>query len=170
MSGPGIVINLTIIGDGTVTIQSSVWLITHTGPGSFSNSIGVPTAGAQFTAIPGTMPFSQWTGDLSSTSATLYEVWSSLGYPDVTTDNITAVFAEAAIPVPVDRRRLYWPSHQERADAKRICQCPGPGATFASDADRLRAKKAQFVGCCCTRETAHLYADVPRVQGGAPCS
>jgi hypothetical protein len=171
MSGPGIVINLTIIGDGAVNIQSSIWTITHVGPGSFTDSIGAPTSGAQFTAIPGTTPFNQWTDDLVTTSETPYVTWSTLGYPGVTTFNITAVFG-AAVPPPMDRRRRYWPSQTERADAKRICQCPDPDepARFASSADRLRALKARFVGCCCTRETARLYADVPRVQGGLPCS
>jgi hypothetical protein len=74
---------------------------------------------------------------------------------------------------PIDRRRRYWPSQSERADAKRICQCPDPDVPvrFVSAADRLRAKKAKFVGCCCAQqETARLYADVPRVQDGLPCS
>ena len=71
---------------------------------------------------------------------------------------------------PIDRRRRYWPSQSERADAKHICSCPGSGATFTSSADRLRAKKARFVGCCCTQEVARLYANVPRVQDGLPCS
>lgn len=77
----------------------------------------------------------------------------------------------SGIPPPMDRRRRYWPSQSERADAKRICLCPGAEARFVSAADRLRAKKAKFVGCCCVEnQAANLYANVPRVQGGLPCS
>ncbi len=70
----------------------------------------------------------------------------------------------------MDRRRRYWPSHAERAEAKHICECPEPSQKFTSYADKMRATKARFVGCCCTRLVANLYADVPRVQGGLPCS
>ncbi len=77
----------------------------------------------------------------------------------------------AEAPRPIDRRRRYWPTQQERAEAKRICPCPERGIPFASNADRLRALKARFVGCCCSARTvASLYADVPRVQDGPPCS
>ena len=71
---------------------------------------------------------------------------------------------------PIDKRRRYWPTQQERAEAKHICQCPGTNARFVSAADRLLAKKAKFVGCCCTQEVARLYANMPRVQDGLPCS
>ncbi len=71
---------------------------------------------------------------------------------------------------PIDRHRRYWPSQAERAESKHICRCCASTTYFTSYAAKMRATKAKFVGCCCTRPTANLYADVPRVQDGPPCS
>jgi hypothetical protein len=72
-------------------------------------------------------------------------------------------------PPPMDRRRRYWPSQTERADAKHICSCPA-ARRFSSFAEKMRADRARLAGCCCTQPVAHLYVDVPRVQDGLPCS
>jgi hypothetical protein len=61
--------------------------------------------------------------------------------------------------------RPYAVSQSERAEAKRICLCPAPGARFATDADRLLALKAKLAGSCCTFQpltTAKLYGELPR--------
>ena len=86
-------------------------------------------------------------------------------------------------PPPIDRRRKYWPTHQERADAMHLCRCPSACANgcvrrFTTTEARLRAERARYVGCCCCTSsvgcgnatTAKLYAATPRVQGGLPCS
>jgi hypothetical protein len=184
MSGPAIVINLTIVGTGTVVIRSSIGMITHTGPGTFSDTIGVPPGGAEFTATGNSSDaFLRWEVDLSGSVNPLYVSWSTLGYPDVTTYNITAVFGSALPPPPIDRRRVYWPTQQERADAMHLCRCPSACANgcvrrFTSSEARLRAERARYAGCCCCTSsvgcgnatTAKLYAATPRVQGGLPCS
>jgi hypothetical protein len=69
----------------------------------------------------------------------------------------------------MDRRRRYWPSQAERADAKHICCCPTV-RRFRNFAEKMRADRARLAGCCCTQPVAHLYAYVPRVQDGLPCS
>ena len=59
--------------------------------------------------------------------------------------------------------RPYAVSQSERAEAKRICACPGVGARFATNADRLLALKAKLVGSCCVEgQTAKLYGSVPK--------
>jgi hypothetical protein len=67
--------------------------------------------------------------------------------------------------------RPYAVSQSERADAKHLCQCPSEGARFASNADRLRALRAKYVGQCCggSGQTAKLYGDVPKTVDAQPC-
>lgn len=65
---------------------------------------------------------------------------------------------------PIDRRRRYWPTQQERADAMQICRCPLTCAPrrFTSYEAKMRAERARYAGCCCSEgTTAKLYAAVP---------
>jgi len=85
-------------------------------------------------------------------------------------------------PPPIDTRRRYWPTQQERVDAKHICRCPsacvnGGVRRFTNYGSLMRATRARLAGCCCCTSqvgcagtTAKLYALVPRVQDGLPCS
>jgi hypothetical protein len=66
--------------------------------------------------------------------------------------------------------RPYAVSQGERAEAKRICACPGMGARFATNADRLLALKAKLIGSCCVEgQTAKLYGSVPRSLPAVTC-